>query len=429
MSTLTITKMYAAQTPLMEVDLDSYRNGLLTLFNTDKFDSGNFAGNTALTHSHFTGVSLLAADNTDIDFGATQDASFGLDSSKNLLLTTANSSFEIRLYAGTTFYLEILSTHINVPGDIILNSNDSNGSKGVLQNLAMYRKPVLEWSSSTEVSLQNNTSTADNTTIYFPNLVASVTESSPTKYRKAAISATANGYASGHSGAVIGGRRSGVSATTNSWFYTYAVKVQSGNEYSATAAKFVIVFDTTAPLTANAATLDGYYGAGNYVYLGVIRYGFGATGDNNDIPKFKYSNKGWCTFYEASSSGYGGLNLAYTTTDGDNTSSALYTIAAGTSGNVIPETIGRCRFNVTRQRGSDWKVRETSSSSSDVIWAGGFQTYDATIPHGFLLELPNVVGYSFFQERKSSNAGTARGVVLAGFIDGYMLHRRSGHGI
>lgn len=427
MGTLTITKSYAALTALMEVDIDAFRTGLHTLFNTDKLGSTNFSGSMALTSSHFTGTSILASDNTFITFGASADGLFGLDSSKNYVFNTSATTQELRFYAGSTYYLEVATDKVNVPGDIVIGTGGS--SQTILNGLSLYRKPVIEYNSATSITLQNNTATANQTVIYFPSLVAAVTESSPAKYRYASISVEANGYSGSHTGAAQGGRKVGMAATTNKWYYVYAVGLRGGSDYSATTAKFIMVFDDTAPTAANGSTLNSAYGSGNWLYLGAIRYGFGATGDNNDIIKFKYSNKGWCSFYEKSSTGYGGLNLAYSTTDGDNTASALYTIAAGESGNVIPAIFGKLRFSLNRERVSDWKLRETSSSSSDVIWAGGYQSDDGTLPHGFLVETGNVSGNSFFQERISSNAGTARSVTLAGFQDPYMLNRRHGHGV
>lgn len=422
MGTLAITKSYAGGEVLMEADIDAFRTGLHTLFNTDKLGATNFSGSMALTSAKFTGVELTASDDEYIQFGAANDAKFGLDSSKNLLF---NASATMRFYAGSTNYLEVKSDRVNVPGDILIGP----AGKGVLQGLSSYRKPVLEWNSSSSVVLQNNSGTSNNSIIYFPTFVASVTESSPSKYRFASISVTANGYGTSDSGSAQGGRRSGVSATTNSWYYVYAAKVRSGTDFSTSSPKFIMVFDTTSPVAANISTLNTRYGTGCWVYLGLIRYGFGATGSTSSIIKFQYSNKGWCTFCEASTTGYAGLNLAYSSTDADNTASAFYTFAAGTSGNVIPETIGHVRLSINRARVSDWYIRETSSTSSDIIWRGGWQTDDGTLGHGFLVELPNVTGYSVFQERKSSNAGTIRGVALAGFCDTYMTARRHGHGI
>jgi hypothetical protein len=425
MGTLTITKSYAALTPLMEVDIDAFRSGLLTLFNTDKLSSVNFSGSMNLTSSHFTGVSLLASDDSYIKFGASDDGLFGLDSSKNLVFNTAATATELRFYATASYYTEVATNKLNVPGNIIIGSGGSGYS--VLHGVSNYKKPVIEYSSTTAISLQNNTATSNETVIYFPTFVASVTESSPSKYRYAAISATANGYAGSHTGSALGGKKVGMSLTNNYWYYVYAVGLRGGSDYSASTARFIMVYDDTAPTVGNISTLNTEYGEGNWVYLGAIRHGFGATGTNNVIIKFLYSNKGWCTFYEKSSSGYGGLNLAYSTTDGDDTSSALYTIANGVSGNVIPATFGKLRFSLNRERVSDWKLRE-GNSSSDVLWAGGFQTDDGTLPHGFIVETGNTSGNAFYQERKSNNAGTARSVTLAAFQDPYVTLRRGGHG-
>lgn len=425
MGTLAITKTYAAQTPLFEVDIDAFRNGLLQLFNTDLLSASNFSGSIALTSTHFTGTSLIPIDDDYITFGATADGVFGIDATKALLFNTLNSTQEIRFIAGP-YYMELTNDKLQLPGDIIINKGGSG--RTILQALSSYRKPVIEWSSTTGITLQNNTGTANETVLYLPTSVIAVTEASPAKYRFAQVTASANGYQTSTTGAALGGRRSGVSATTNSWFYCYAVGLRSSTNYSASNNKFIIVFDTVSPSSDNAATLDGYYGSGNYAYMGLVRYGYGATGSSSVIPKFIYSNKGWCTFYGADT-GMAGVNLAYTTTDADNTATALYTLASGTSGNVLPPTIGHIRLNLFRSRVSDWKMRETSSAASDVIWSGGWQTYDGTIAQGFLIEIPNITGYSVFQERKSNSAGTARGVTLAGFVDGYMLNRRHGHGI
>lgn len=425
MGTLAITKTYLAGLALTEVDIDAFRNGLLALFNTNKLSSTNFSGATALTSTHFTGSQIISLDDDFILFGATSDGLFGLDTTKNMVFNTVNSLYEIRFYAGD-YYTEIATDKLNIPGDIVIGAG--NSGKTVLQALSSYRKPVLAWGSSTAVTLQNNSGTTDNTVIYFPTFVASVTEAAPSKFRFAAINVVANGYTTGHIGPVLGGRRATVALTANSWYYVYAVKVKSGTEFSATTAKFVMVYDTVSPLPSNTAALNGFYGVGSYVYLGTVRYGFGAIGTSTSIPKFLYSNKGRCTFYEADT-GTAGINLAYSTTDADNLTTALYTFVAGTSGNVLPETIGHVTINVYRTRASDWKIRETAVASSDVIWAGGWETYSGIIAQGFLIELPNIAGYSVFQERKSLLAGTPRGVTLAGFVDGHLLNRRHGHGI
>lgn len=428
MTTLTITKAYSAGAALMESHIDNFRTGLHTLFNTDKLSSGNFSGAMALTASKFTGSRLLTADNTDIDFGGSNDASWGIDSSKVMFFSTAASTTEIQLWAGATYYVEFFSDKVNVPGDITITTGNADYSLCAM--IGTYKKPRLEWAGASYVRVQCNHATSTSTTIVFPSFVATVDEAATgsAKFRVANISNTANGYGTSHTGAASGGRRSGVSLTTNSWYYVYACKVRSGTDYSATTAKFVLVYDTTSPSTSNSATLDGYYGADCWVYLGVIRYGFGATGNSSSIPKFTYSNKGWCYFFEASTSGYGGLNLAYSTTDADNTSSPFYTLAEGTSGNVIPSIVSAVSLQLTRENVSDWYIKE--SSSGDIFWRGGWQTADSTVTHGFQVELPldGDALYAIYQARKG-NGAVARAVTLVGFCDGFIGLRRHGHGI
>lgn len=430
MGTLTITKSYASGSVLMESHIDAFRSGLLTLFNTDKLAAVNFSGSMALTSDKFTNNELTSSDNVGISFGSTSDAEFKLNSSKNFQFNTTASTTEVRFYAGTTYYMEITNDKLNLPGDIQIGAGGAG--KTVFQALSSYKKPVLVWESSTSISVPQNTGTSHNTVIYFPTFVASVTEDitggSP-KYRKCTITASANGYGTGDAGAASGGKRSGLTISGNNWYYVYAAKVRSGSDYSASSAKFVLVVDDTSPEIANESTLNTRYGSGCWLYLGLIRYGFGATGTSTAIPKFKMSNKGWTYFYEKSTNGYGGLNLAYSTTDADDSASALYTIAAGTSGNVIPAVIGHVSLSLNRERVSDWRIRETSSSGSDTVWRGGWQTDDGTLPHGHVVEVPNEVGYSVWQTRISSNAGTARGVTLVGFSDRFLLNRRHGHGI
>lgn len=423
MGTLTITKGYGAGTALMEADIDAFRTGLHTLFNTDKFSSANFAALT-ITAAKFTGAQILLTDNTNITFGASSDATFGLDSSKQIVFNTVATTTEMQFYAGATYYIEFYTDKLYVPGDIIVGEGGSGRS--VLQALSSYKKPVLEWAGTESIKIQANSSTTNETVIFFPNFVAAVTEvaNGSAKYRQAAVYEAANGYGAADTGNARGGRRSGVSVTTNSWYACYACKVRSGNNYSATTANFILVFDTTLPTVANETTLNGYYGEGNYVYLGLVRYGFGAIGVSSSIPKFVYSNKGWCYFYEKST-GYGGVDLAYSTVDADDTGTPFYTLASGTSGQVIPETVGHVSLQITRERVSDWYIKD---ASGDIIWRGGWQDEAATLPHGFVVELPFVTTYTFHQERKS-NSAVAKAVTLQGFSDGYMLLRRQGHGI
>lgn len=152
-----------------------------------------------------------------------------------------------------------------------------------------YRRPNLTWISVTTVDIENNTGTANQTTIVFPDgSFRSVTENtaSTSKYRRFIITETAEFT----SGTENSGLRSGLSETNNTWYAIYAIKSQING------ANFVLAGDTTLPLQANFATLNSRYGTNSWLYLGMIRNGdnLNAPGDILDFtqtgPNIQFNN-------------------------------------------------------------------------------------------------------------------------------------------
>lgn len=197
-------------------------------------------------------------------------------------------------------------------------------TSGGPSTLTGYRRPTLTFINVTTVDVENNTGTANQTSILFPDgTVLSVTEdtSSTNKYRRFDITATANFT----SGTEDSGLRSGLTEATNTWYAIYAVKSQIN------AVNFVLAGDTTLPLQANFATLNGRYGTNGWVYLGLIR-----NGDNNaatgDILSFQHS--GPQLFFNNTTATYNtfGLLLA----SGSSVTSVTYTYSAGTGTTDIP---------------------------------------------------------------------------------------------
>ncbi len=189
---------------------------------------------------------------------------------------------------------------------------------GGVVSLFGYRRPNLVFIGVTAVDVENNTGTANQTTIVFPDgTIRSVTEdtSSTNKYRRFLITAAAEFT----SGTEDSGVRSGISEATNTWYAIYAVKstINTSN--------FVLAGDTTLPLQANFATLNSRYGTSGWVYLGMIRNGDndGATGD---ILKFSQSC-GTTRFNNNANSIATGVKLAAT---------SGYTYSAGTGTADIP---------------------------------------------------------------------------------------------
>lgn len=352
MAVLSIPKLYKAEQILFELHIDQYRTGLHNLFNTNKLDQNNFSGSMTIPAAKFISNEITDTDTDYIVFGSSNQARWGLDGDKNMVFETIGAHSIVFKAIDEDF--EFTTTNLKIPGDIVIGSGGSG--RTVLQAIATYKKPVLEWVSTSIVQVQNNSGTDDETVIYFPGFVA---VGDADKYRQADIGNTANGYGTGDTGAAQGGRRASLSATTNSYYAVYAAKVRSGDDFSATTARFVIVYDNIIPTPNNEGTLNTRYGENNWIYLGTIRYGQGATGTNNIILKFVHTRNGWCMYEQ-------GPYMAYTTTDADNTSSPLYTVSLGMTGAVIPSAAGHMRLNLTRERVSDWYIRE--AAGEDIIW-------------------------------------------------------------
>lgn len=420
--TLAITKSYAAGQILLEADIDHFRDGLLTLFNTDKLTSGNF-GSLALTNSYFSGVELTTSDSTTLTFGADSDGTIGVDSSKNLVFNTATSGTTLTMKA-VSKTLVFKTTQVDVPGEIILGAGSSG--YGVLHLLSRYRKPVLVYAGSGTVAVENNTGTTNETLISFPKRLIAVTEAltGGEKYRKMNLLATANGYDSTHTGTAQGGLRSGLTATANTWYALYACRVRGGTNAGN---KFILVGDNILPSQGNYATLDGRYGDGEWVYLGLIRYGFGVVGSTTSIVPFVYSNKGWC-YFTAGDPGIttSGVTLAQSATNADDT--PFYTLSDSMSGAAIPvDGMTMAQWTMDRQYASNWSIRD---ASDNVIWRGGWSDPDLgnTEVHGHLV-VTNVENGMDFCQTRINNGAVDKRLGITGFSDKYLNLRRHGHGV
>lgn len=200
---------------------------------------------------------------------------------------------------------------------------------GGIASLFAYRRPTLEWVSVTAVNVENNTGTAHQTTIVFPDgTIRSVTEdvSSTHKYRQFIITADAEFT----SGTEDSGLRAALSEANNTWYAIYAVKSAINS------ANFVLVGDTTLPLQANFSTLNSAYGTNGWVYLGLIRNGDNST-DPGDIIAFKQS--GDETLFTKASDGSAATAAGIIFGDNATSSDLAYSYNAGTGATEIPNNI------------------------------------------------------------------------------------------
>lgn len=228
-------------------------------------------------------------------------------------------------------------------------------TKQYVDAYAGWKRPVLIWSTVTTVFVEANTGTANQTKIIFPDgNYRSVTEdvSSTNKYRLFDITATAE-YTSGTEDS---GLRSGISETNNLWYAIYAVKSLINT------ANFVLVGDTTLPLTANFSTLNGRYGTSSWVYLGMIKNGDNS-GATSSILRFKQVGN-TTQFINACTSNCGvtlrGTRLASTA----GATSLKYTYSTGTGATDIPDHCDSLNYMAYGFAASASRIRAQSTGAT-----------------------------------------------------------------
>lgn len=425
MPTLSITKAYSAGNILTEAHLDNFRTALLTLINTTKLDVDNFQSGMALTDAKFSDNDLTSTDNSFIKFGADDDGQIGLDASKNLVFKTTTVGCLLEFYAGNTKSMCFDANNMKLYGDVYFGLGNSTYS--LLYVLSRYRKPKLVYEATDRIAIENNTGTTNETLVATPNRLIGVTESvsSSSKFRSASIGNTANGYLSSHSGAARGGRRDGLSLTTNTWYPIYAVRVRYGTDAGN---NFILVYEDNLPTPTGISALNTRYGTGEWVYLGLVRYGFGASGASSSIIPFVATNKGWTYFYgtDNGTNPVAGLVLYSSTASADNF--PAYTLSDGTGTTQVPlDCVARGQIGFYRATDTEFQIRDSSDS---VIW--GSPTINlataADLECGAITEVPLTAGMDFCIDQMTSGA-VAKRVHLMAFCDRMVALRQHGQGV
>jgi hypothetical protein len=299
-----------------------------------------------------------------------------------------NTYFKI---AGTTIMTITSTGDVEISKDVYF---DTSPTTFPMSYLLTYCKPVLVYVDSTTIDVEQNTTTANNTLIMMGYGPISVTEntSSTSKFRRLKLSEYANGYDASHTGAANSGIRLGLSLTSNTWYFVYAVRVQGGDD--AETPKFILVGDTIDPDPSNWSTLDGHYGDDDWVYLGLFRYGFG-TGSITTLVPFVQDKSGWHNFIGVRDTDcFFGIQTVGTTVN-----STAYvtkqTYSVGNSGSgSVPATCSQfaVAFKILAE-GSELVGNYVITDSSGVdFWQ--MQSYGPNLEideyHGFQLKIPNV---------------------------------------
>lgn len=317
---LTLTKNYGDLELLFKSDIDDMWDEL------EAYTNGNIgADNVNAGWASFSQIELEDGDDFYLGDGIIlrfddETLYFLFDEDAEDVLFKINGVTEARIDSSGNF----------TSSDDTFFEGNSNYSLGMLMN---YSKPVLVYVDSTTVNMQQNVTVANRTLIVFPSGPVDVTEdvSSTHKYRQLKTSATANGYATGHTGNADSGMRAGLTLSENTWYFVYAVRVIAGNDIG----NFVMVIDDRPPVPENWTDLNTAFTAGNWVYLGPLRYGHGEAAATSLVP-FIMDHQGWISFVGAAETGnFFGIRLASTIVS--NTSyQTIWEEQTGNEGESIP---------------------------------------------------------------------------------------------
>lgn len=412
MSALALTKNYGDLTLLFKSDvhgmwdeLEAFTNGGLT---SDNVNAG-WAKWSQVTLDKDESFTLGTTESGILRYYDTEDLLvFAHDT------TARETIFKV---GGTEIMRVDASANLKVDTDIFFyNRNTTYG----LAYLLGYQKPVLVYSDSTTINVEQNTRTGNTTLIVFPAGPIAVLEdvSSTHKFRSLKTSATANGYISTHTGAADSGMRVGLSLSANTWYFVYAVVVNYGDDAGD---NFILVGDDTNPTPGNWATLDTRYGAGMWVYLGCFRRGFGTAQTTTVIP-FVQDHQGWHTFTSrAAADMFFGI-----CTDDTSSSSTSYTtvttFSAGNSGDAVPANCSMLKVTARTEADADGDMQGAlalyDSSDNVLHYLPSFgNNLTSTEAHGWEFKIPNSQGIKLKAKHGSSGEDFDIEVQISAVLD------------
>ncbi len=381
MTALTLTKSYGDAELLFKSDIDDMWTEL------EAFTNGNINDdNINVGWASFSQIELEEED--DFYLGDGIIIRFSDDTMYFLFDETAHE-VHIKVDGDTKATVDT-SGNFSAAVDIFVEDN-TDYSIGMLMN---YSKPVLIYTDSTTVSMQQNTTTASRSLLIFPVGPVNVTEDITLthQFRQLKLSATANGYLSSHVGAADSGMKVGLSLTANTWYFVYAVIVQGGADVG----NFVMVVDDTTPMPDNWSDLDTAYGAGCWIYLGPLRYGHGEAATTTLVP-FIMDHQGWINFAGgAETDNFFGIRLASTiisTTSYD----TVWEAQTGNDGESIPENMSCAKVTYRPVDADDNQMTGQfvlTNSDDDVIQVlPAFSVLlDQGEAHGFEVKVPAGIG-------------------------------------
>ena len=409
MSFLSVTRSLVSYTNPTEAQFDTIRSELLAYFNATSMTEANLADG--------------GMDMTTLS-GAADDVSMKWTASVALIkYISASNTTQIENASGDiVFYNKASSTaveslRLGSDGNVTLGSggnlracqNQGSLSVDTTWLLSRYIKPILTYVDSNIVTVSANSPNADETIVIMRDRLCEIVD------RTMSLSATANGYDSGHSGAAVSGLEDGLTRTANQWYYVYAVLVQYGTD--ADGINAILVASETPPTQGNCSTLDTEYGASKWVYMGLIRNGYNDGSSTNIIVPFVYDGYGNLRFLTTTETGKGnGVRLASSSSSSDLT----YTLSFGIGASDLPVVATRAVF--TGYRSAYSFILDYVNVSSGEIHTQGTACADTDTLSSMVgavhLVVPIINGYKVVVRVGSSS--TTNKIMLAGLVDHYV---------
>lgn len=263
-----------------------------------------------------------------------------------------------------------------------------------------YRRPVLQWVSVSSITVENNTGTANETCILFPDEKRCVTENvaSTNVNRQLLIGATAS-----NSGTKDSGVYSGNTLTNNSWLAIYAWKVSDNST------DFVLVATTATPSQSNYSLLNTQFGVNAWVYLGLIRYGDQCATNPNKILSF--GQVGAMTLFANTIPGadtsVGTTAYGFRVANQASASASAWSFATGSIGAVVPSNLGILKYRAVSANSLNF-VTGVVDTQIDYLNIGG----GGTIAGSISIWLP-----SGFSPKVTTAATTASEIFVTGYMD------------
>lgn len=255
-------------------------------------------------------------------------------------------------------------TYLNVSS---LTVNGVNYTASSAADYAKYRRPNLQWVSVTTVDIENNTGTANQTCVLFPDAnyrcVTEDTASTSVNRRFIITEAASN------SGTKNSGLRTGYAEGASVKYALYAWKVSDNST------DFVVVGDTLAPTQANFSALNTFYGTNSWEFLAYAWNGDGS--GNSDILAFDQSGP-YMAFRNTMAGAVStqeGYDIAFTGA----ATTLTYTYSAAMTGTTgVPPTIKQINWGVSWESVAGNVIAQNSGANRTYISVNANSTIHST---------------------------------------------------